>query len=328
MSASLVSIIVPVYNTVEYVEECIQSVLSQSYKNTELILVNDGSTDGSAERCQRYASWSNVHYLEQENCGATAARKRGVDIAKGDWIMFVDSDDVISKDAVSVFLSESNDVDIVVGRLSNRSPALPEIITRDDYLYLMYAKTVSSSPCAKLFHKRLFSSMSLCFPREVCRWEDWLMNLQIAKDNTLPVKTISECVYSYRTRNNSTSHSYVLSFDELEDLCKIADGIVQNDRSFSSNYVNAKVKNRLLLFHHELVLNGFHNEPLHPFVRDVKCCLYEAKVWRPLEWLLLSASLQPVVRTLMNVRKVGMRIRHPSMIVQDLKRVKTKLLKV
>ena len=79
MNQELVSIIVPVYNTADYVEECIQSILSQSYKNIELILVNDGSTDGSSEICKKYEDLSIVSYIEQDNGGATAARKRGVD---------------------------------------------------------------------------------------------------------------------------------------------------------------------------------------------------------------------------------------------------------
>lgn len=78
MEKPLVSVIVPVYNTAEYVEECIQSILSQSYNNIELILVNDGSTDGSGEVCKKYEHLPNVLYIEQGNFGVVVARKRGV----------------------------------------------------------------------------------------------------------------------------------------------------------------------------------------------------------------------------------------------------------
>ena len=190
-----VSIIVPVYNTAEYVEECILSILSQSYKNIELILVNDGSTDGSGDVCRKYAHIPIVKYLEQDNLGVTAARKRGVDEANGEWIMFVDSDDVITKDAVIIFLSKSKDVDIVVGKNSSYTHDYPPQINRDDYLLMMYAKEVSSGPWAKFFRKQLFNEKTLCFNRNICRWEDWLMNLQIAKDNESMVNTISEQIY-------------------------------------------------------------------------------------------------------------------------------------
>ena len=104
MDNALVSIIVPVYNTAEYVEECIQSILSQSYKNIELILVNDGSTDGSDVVCKKYENLPNVIYIEQENLGTTAARKRGVEESHGEWIMFVDSDDYLLEDSISGFM--------------------------------------------------------------------------------------------------------------------------------------------------------------------------------------------------------------------------------
>jgi glycosyltransferase involved in cell wall biosynthesis len=115
MDSALVSIIVPIYNTEEYVEECIQSILSQSYKNIELILVNDGSTDGSGEICKKYEHLPLVRYIEIENAGVVVARKRGVEDARGEWIMFVDSDDYLLKDCVLELLSISEGVDIVIG---------------------------------------------------------------------------------------------------------------------------------------------------------------------------------------------------------------------
>ena len=96
----LVSIIVPIYNTAEYLEECIQSILSQTYENIELILVNDGSTDGSGEICKKYEHLPNVSYFEQCNSGVVVSRKRGVSEAHGEWIMFVDSDDLLLDGAI------------------------------------------------------------------------------------------------------------------------------------------------------------------------------------------------------------------------------------
>lgn len=320
MESSLVSIIVPVYNTAEYVEECILSILSQSYKNIELILVNDGSTDGSGNVCKKYLYLSNVYYIEQDHMGPTATRKRGIEETHGDWIMFVDSDDVITKEAVNIFLSSLDGVDIVVGRISDNGTVYPPIMTREEYIFMMYAKRVSSSPCAKLFRKSLFNENTLCFTRKVCRWEDWLMNLQIAKDNKTPVKTILEKVYYYRMRPNSTSHTNVLSFNELEHLCCIADKIVSEVLT-PSTFIMAKIENRLKLFYHELLLNGFHNDPNHPFIIDIKHCMGEAGVWRPMDRWLLSVSSPMGVKTVWNLRRVTMRLAHPSMIVSDMKKL-------
>ena len=317
----LVSIIVPVYNTAEYVEECIQSVLSQTYKNVELVLVNDGSTDGSGIICKKYECRSNVIYIEQDNLGPTAARRRGVEESHGEWIMFADSDDTLTSNAVDSFLAASDDVDIVVGRISNDGAAYPPIMSREEYIYMMYAKRVSSSPSAKLFRKTLFNEKSLCFNREVCRWEDWLMNLQIAIDNKSAVKTISEVFYYYRMRLGSTSHTNVLSYDELENIGNLADEIIKDEIKSSRTYLEAKLMNRLILFQHELLLNGFYNEPHHPFVKDIKRCMDEAGVWRPMDRWLLSVSSPWAVKTVWTLRKVEMRVRHPSMIAKDLRRI-------
>ena len=266
MEAPLVSIIVPVYNTAAYVETCIQSVLAQSYLPIELVLVNDGSTDGSGEVCQKYAALPNVHYVEQENLGATAARKRGVEEAHGDWIMFVDSDDTIPKEAVNCFLAASDGVDLVVGRIFESVAAYPPLITREDYLLMMYTKRISSSPCAKLIKRSLFNEKTLCFHRDVCRWEDWLMNLQIATDNQKAVKTISASVYHYRTRSDSSSHTYLLSYRELKHLCRLADEIVADELAASPDFKKAKRENRRKLFRYELLMYAHH---LWRFVRPV-----------------------------------------------------------
>lgn len=95
----LVSIIVPVYNVEKYFEKCADSIIAQTYKNLEIILVNDGSTDCSGELCDRYASMDDrIIVIHQENAGLSGARNRALDIAKGEFIGFVDSDDFIDPD--------------------------------------------------------------------------------------------------------------------------------------------------------------------------------------------------------------------------------------
>lgn len=100
----LVSVIVPVYNVEQYIQRCITSILNQTYKNIELILIDDGSTDRSGEICDTYKHDSRVKVLHKENGGQASARNRGLDIAKGSWITFVDSDDFITPDYVEYLL--------------------------------------------------------------------------------------------------------------------------------------------------------------------------------------------------------------------------------
>lgn len=100
-----ISVIVPVYNAEKYLNRCIDSVLSQSYNDFELILVNDGSQDGSLEICQEFAEKDNrIRVFSQANSGASAARNHGIDKANGEWITFVDADDSVDCDYLSEFV--------------------------------------------------------------------------------------------------------------------------------------------------------------------------------------------------------------------------------
>lgn len=101
MDNRLVSIIVPVFNAEEYIDFCVESLVTQSYSNLEIILVNDGSIDSSAELCENWAMKDNrIHVLHQKNLGVSIARNRGIEYSSGKWIMFVDADDVINNELV------------------------------------------------------------------------------------------------------------------------------------------------------------------------------------------------------------------------------------
>lgn len=94
--SKLISVIVPVYNVVEYLERCLDSIVTQTYKDLEIILIDDGSTDGSSELCDHYAkTYNQVHVIHQENGGPSDARNAGLEIASGELISFVDADDFI-----------------------------------------------------------------------------------------------------------------------------------------------------------------------------------------------------------------------------------------
>ena len=102
----LVSIIIPVYNTEQFLDECLNSVVNQTYKNLEIILINDGSTDSSLEICKKYQQKDKrIILISQENKGAGTARNKGLDIAKGEYITFVDSDDFINLKMIEIFLN-------------------------------------------------------------------------------------------------------------------------------------------------------------------------------------------------------------------------------
>ena len=118
----MISVIVPVYNVEEYLEECLESIREQTYTDIEVILVNDGSTDSSRQICERYCEKDNrFKLINQENQGQSVARNRGVKESIGEYIMFVDSDDVINTNVLEVLLPYmKTDVDIVECRLTRK----------------------------------------------------------------------------------------------------------------------------------------------------------------------------------------------------------------
>lgn len=99
--AILVSLIVPVYNCSRYLEQCVESLINQTYSNIEIILIDDGSVDSSPDLCDKYAKLdSRIHVIHKENGGVTSARKAGIDLSQGDYLCCVDGDDYISLDYV------------------------------------------------------------------------------------------------------------------------------------------------------------------------------------------------------------------------------------
>jgi len=117
-----ISVIVPIYNIENYLDDCIISILNQSYYNFELILVDDGSTDHSAEICEKYrVEDQRIKVIHQNNQGLSAARNTGIHSADGQYLYFVDGDDYIHHETLSSFmdvLEQSPDLDFIIGRMS------------------------------------------------------------------------------------------------------------------------------------------------------------------------------------------------------------------
>lgn len=105
MEKDKVSVVVPIYNVENYLEECIESILNQTYSNIEVILIDDGSTDGSGALCDEYKKKDKrIYVLHKKNGGLSDARNMGIDNAKGEYITFVDSDDIIARDMIEYLL--------------------------------------------------------------------------------------------------------------------------------------------------------------------------------------------------------------------------------
>nr|WP_067060036.1 glycosyltransferase [Mucilaginibacter sp. L294] len=210
----LLSIIVPVFNKEKYIEDCINSILGQSFGDFELILVNDGSTDASYQICREYAAKDNrIILIDQKNAGVSAARNKGLGMARGQYIGFIDSDDTIETDMYATLIRNitSADADISVCRLrvvfpnKTVSPAESEgvvIYKHDDALSRFFNQLFDVSANNKIYKAGLL--MNIEFEGRI--YEDILF---VTKAFTAAHTVVFEnkVKYNYLVRENSVSMS-------------------------------------------------------------------------------------------------------------------------
>ena len=133
-----ISVIVPVYNKREYLEQCIDSILGQSYSNWELVLVDDESTDGSRDICDAYSRKDGrIRVFHQKNGGSTAAVLKGMEKAEGEYYVFIDSDDYVKEDYLETYFAEMeySGADIVMGGYVRRAGEKETVFSMRDTPY-------------------------------------------------------------------------------------------------------------------------------------------------------------------------------------------------
>lgn len=203
----LVSIIVPIYNSSKYLDRCVDSILNQKYKQIEVLLINDGSNDNSEEICKKFALKDRrVHVITKKNEGTSATRKLGVNLSKGKFISFVDSDDYIHPNMYERLVIEAlkNNADIVQcgfnlvlenGEIIKKRQMKEELIESkyESSLFFARKKNVTNTLWNKLFSSKLFHDIH--FPN-LSLGEDVYLNTQLfGKANR--VLTISDAYYYY-----------------------------------------------------------------------------------------------------------------------------------
>lgn len=239
----LVSIIIPVFNTVKYINACLDSVLEQTYPNIEIIVIDDGSTDGSSEVLQEYAGeHSNIIiYMHQKNQGLSAARNTGMELAKGEYIYFLDSDDLIDSSMMStlVTLCVKNELDMIlfdakpyfesdyIGNAKirtnySRKESYSEVLVGIEMAEsLIVNSDYFASACLFLTKRELISSIELKFPIGTVHEDEVFSFLLMI--NAKKVMHNPEKLYIRRIRNNSimASSSQVRSFNGYVSSIKL-----------------------------------------------------------------------------------------------------------
>lgn len=217
----MISVILPVYNSERYIEKCINSIINQTYKEWELIIIDDGSTDSSFALCKNFADQDQrIKLIHQKNMGVTKARYHGVKEAQGEWITFIDSDDTIPNDALQNFsIKIDNSTDIIIGWIGTIQPT-EDILSIEEYRSRNIRRGgVHVGPVAHLYRKSIFSEEIFDIPRDIYMGEDMLMNIRLAFKTDKPVKVIKKTVYNYFIENpNNTTNSYKLTLEYEEKL--------------------------------------------------------------------------------------------------------------
>lgn len=242
-----ISVIVPIYKAEKTLERCIESIINQSYKNIEIILVNDGSPDNSSDICRAYLNKDNrIVFLEQINKGVASARNKGIEVANGKYIVFVDSDDYVDEGYIETLYKSivEYDADLVLSgyrkvfikshkkqleySMSNKLMYIEDFL-KDIFVYL--DKMLIQTPWSKMFRKDIIDKNNIIFKEDINFGEDTFFIYNYLK-YTNKVYNIENTNYNYVFENNNTLSTnptgdkieiFLSLYEKLEDIIKMYD---------------------------------------------------------------------------------------------------------
>lgn len=201
----LVSVIVPVYKVEDYLDECVKSIVNQTYSNIEIILVDDGSPDKCPQMCDEWAAKDErIIVIHKHNAGVSSARNEGLKVATGEWIWFVDSDDSVCEEALEEIVSKSDsDIDLIIFNCNIDSLYIKDEKFFDEHYFKYH---FGFEAWNKLYNKAIVDNNNLRFDTEETIGEDLLFNItyyQFAEKYLF----ISKKYYNYNIRETSAMHS-------------------------------------------------------------------------------------------------------------------------
>lgn len=214
MNNFLISVIIPIYNTEKYLEDCIKSVVNQSYENLDIILVNDGSTDKSKEICEKYAEKdSRIRLINQSNMGAAMAKNAGLNNIKGDLFMILDSDDLLQKNNIEILYDcmqkEKSDIieacyTTIYKEFKNidihQNSKKENFNTENALKELIISRKFHQTPWNKLYKTELLKDIR--FPKDKYIDDEYWTYKLFA--NAKRITWINEVLYYYRQHEEST----------------------------------------------------------------------------------------------------------------------------
>lgn len=251
------SIIVPIYKAERYLNSCVESILKQTNDDFELILVNDGSPDRCLQICDEYdVKDKRVTVIHKKNGGVSSARNAGINIAKGEYVIFVDSDDQVAPNMLSIFessINQNRDLDYLVSGLSMRTYNNETLVDTINYemksriynlktlfeaLNIEYPLICISGPCSKLYRKSILNKYDIRFDEEMTLGEDGYFNLCYLEHCNKIVALSNICYFYLRRNKESLFSSYHKDCLEVHEKVydKMRELIIKNNCSENSRY--------------------------------------------------------------------------------------------
>lgn len=241
----MISIIIPVYNTSQYLSRCIKHVFHQTYTDWELILVDDGSTDGSGEICDEVAkkNGQTVCVIHQRNQGASVARKVGIEHSRGEWLTFVDSDDIVEDDYLEKLYGAMNQYDVKIvacdqvhhieGTEIFIDKSSDVILLDDAALHRRFFRYQFWGFGGKIYHKSVFDGIYI---PEYTINEDYVVMAQLF-DRYKQMAYVPMGLYHYMTHGESLSHQKLSRrmFDEYYNKLWVRDFYAQRNPQYLKN---------------------------------------------------------------------------------------------
>lgn len=280
----MISVIIPIYNARPYLQRCIDSVLNSTYPDFELILVDDGSTDGSLQICEAYSDYR-IKLIRQGHQGVSAARNRGLDECVGEWVVFVDADDLISCEFLALVAGQKADLLLfdfaqTEQQLVPRDEVVKKVRYGEEYIVEFLKRILIPvqlkndghvnflSPCGRAYRKSVIDRYALRFSPDLFFGEDRLFNLEYQM-KVRDVLYLSRHVYFYNIHEDSSSHRFDSEFlrNHLRLVKEIRSVLEDSDRflDVKREYISFLLKTFVLFTVYKIFI------PRNPVSYSEKC---------------------------------------------------------
>jgi len=279
----LISVIVPVYKVEAYLDPCVESIINQTYRNLEIILVDDGSPDRCPEMCDAWAAKdSRINVVHKKNGGASDARNAGLDVFLGDYVTFIDADDLVASDMVEVLFKGcvDNGADVSMCALQNfseRIPCLdgrsasPEKILSGRFVGIHFFCCYGPNPVSKLFKRSVVQESRFIVGRKMGEDAAFTYPILYAQDK---ICFVQRSMYFYRSNPSSATGMYsLMQLDELDTLQEMLAFYEEKKESKIYNAMALEYFARILAHESKMKKSGIQDACAQERLRQEKMAL-------------------------------------------------------